>query len=42
MLYDILFVLTIFVTRIVLPMAATVMLGSLLERALRRGINPAA
>lgn len=41
MLYDSLFVLTIFVTRTALPIAATVLLGSLLERALRRGINPA-
>lgn len=41
MLFDVLFVISIFVTRIVLPIAATLILGSLLERALRRGIKPA-
>lgn len=41
MLYDILFVLTIFVTRVVLPVLATLLLGGLLERVLRRGVRPA-
>jgi hypothetical protein len=41
MLTDILFVLTIFATRIVLPIIATGLLGSLLERALRHGIPSA-
>lgn len=41
MLYDILFVLAIFVTRVVLPIFATMLLGSWLERVLRRGVHPA-
>lgn len=41
MLFDVLFVLSIFLTRIVLPIAVTFVLGSLLERALRRGIKSA-
>jgi hypothetical protein len=41
MLFDILFVISIFITRIVLPIAATLILGSLLERALRWGIKSA-
>ncbi len=41
MLYDSLFVLTIFGTRIVLPMVATLLLGGLLERALRRDVRSA-
>ncbi len=39
MLYDILFVLTIFATRMVLPIVVTLVLGNLVERALRRGIT---
>ena len=42
MLFDILFVLSIFATRIILPIAGTVLLGSLLERALHHGIHSAA
>ena len=37
MFNEILFVITIFVTRIVLPIGVTLCLGSLLERTLRRG-----
>ena len=37
MFNEILFVITIFVTRIVLPISVTLFLGSLLERTLRRG-----
>lgn len=36
MLNDILFIATIFVTRIALPIFVTLMIGSLLKRALRR------
>jgi len=39
MLYDILFVLTLFTTRIVLPILVTLVLGNSVERALRRGIS---
>ncbi len=41
MLYDILLVLTIFGTRVVVPIFATLLLGRLLERALRQGARPA-
>jgi hypothetical protein len=41
MLYDILFVLAIVLTRIVLPILVTIGLGSLLEHALRHGTHPA-
>ncbi len=40
MLESILFVATIFVTRIVLPIVVTWFIGSLIERALNRGVHP--
>jgi hypothetical protein len=36
MLYDILFVTSLLLTRIALPLIVTLALGSLIERALRR------
>ena len=42
MLNEILFVTVIFVTRIVLPICATLFLGSAIERALNRGTGAAA
>lgn len=41
MLYDILYVATLFATRVVLPIAVTLFLGTLLERRLN-GDAPAA
>jgi|GEM_PF-4538446 hypothetical protein len=42
MLYDVLLVATVFVTRIVLPVLVTVCLGSLIERALNHDAYSAA
>lgn len=39
MLNDILFIATIFITRLALPIAATLLIGSLLERALHRDMH---
>ncbi len=36
---EILFIATLFVTRIVLPIAATLLVGSWIERTLRRGVH---
>ncbi len=40
MFEDILFLATIFATRLALPIALTFILGSLVERALNHSMNP--